>query len=169
MGGSRFGWTLGAIAPWWIGAALAVSMPADAGQEQCFGASRAPLSRRAPAPPDDLIPIQVASLDGAFGPMAKAPDVTKADSDAGWNAMPQLLRQASLSIGADQSAARLTDEIEPRAVAKRAAKPLTENPPAIDRAYRGDPDVGLWPTFDARLRQSGGLANLRMHGILLRP
>ena len=171
MGGSRFGWTLGAIAPWWIGAAFAISMPADAGQEQGFGASRAPLSWRAPAPPDDLIPIQVASLDGAFGPMANAPDVWTADTDAelnaGWNAMPRLLRQASLSIGADRSAARLADEIEPRAVAKRAAaKPLAENSPAIDRAHRGDPEVGLWPTFDARLRRSGGLANLRMHDII---
>ncbi len=56
--------------------------------------------------------------------------------------------------------------MEPRAVAKRAAKPLAENPPAIDRALRGDPEVGLWPTFDARLRRSGGLANARMHDMI---
>jgi spore germination cell wall hydrolase CwlJ-like protein len=165
MGGSRFGWALGAIAPWWIGAALAVSMPAGAGQEQGTGASRASLSRRAPPPPDDLIPIQLADLGGALGRMASAPDgeaAWGAKWNADWNAMPRLLRRASLAISADETADRLTEEIEPRATAKRMA----ENPPAIDLTHRGDPDVGLRPTFDARLRQSGGLANLRAHDIL---
>ncbi len=150
MGGSRFGWALGAIAPWWLGVALAVSMPAGAGQEQGAGASLAPLSWRAPPPPDDLIPVEIAGLGGAL-------DVR----DAEWGAMPRLLRQASLT-GADEPAERLADEVQPRAAPKRR----TEIPPKIDRAHRGDPDVGLKPTFDARLRQPGGLANLRAHDVL---
>ena len=150
MGGSRFGWALGAIAPWWLGVALAVSMPAGAGQEQGAGASLAPLSWQAPPPPDDLIPVEIAGLGGALGVR-----------NAEWGAMPRLLRQASLT-GADEPAERLADEVQPRAAPKRR----TEIAPKIDRAHRGDPDVGLKPTFDARLRQSGGLANLRAHDVL---
>ncbi|MGO9672797.1 MAG: cell wall hydrolase [Methylocella sp.] len=155
MNGSRFGWALGAIAPWWLGVALAVSMPAGAGQEQGAGASLAPLSWRAPQPPDDLIPVQITGLGGAG-------DGRKTEWGAGWDAMPRLLRQASLAIGADEPAGRLTEEIEPRADLKRRA----ENAPTIDHTHKGDPDVGLKPTFDARLRQSGGLANLRAHDAL---
>ena len=67
MGGSRFGWALGAVAPWWLGVALAASMPAGAGWEPGAGASLAPLSWRAPPPPDDLVPVQIAGLARRIG------------------------------------------------------------------------------------------------------
>ncbi len=150
MGGSRIGWALGAIAPWSVGVALALSLPAGAGQEPTAGASLAPLAWRASAPPDDLIPVQVAA--GALGPTARA---------AEWAAMARILRQASLA-GLEDPADRISDEIAPRAV----LKPHAEKAPAIDRDAKGDPVVGLRPTFDARLRQSGGLINLRAHEAL---
>ncbi|HYP58573.1 MAG TPA: cell wall hydrolase, partial [Beijerinckia sp.] len=57
---------------------------------------------------------------------------------------------------------RLPDEIEPRAELKRHAGAF----PVIDRTHRGDPMVGLRPTFDTRLRGPGGLANLRAHDLI---
>jgi spore germination cell wall hydrolase CwlJ-like protein len=139
---------MGAIAPWWLGAALAMSIPADAGQEASIGDSLAPLAWRAPAPPAVLIPARVASPSGDFG---------RFQGEAG-----RLLRQASLAIGAAEEFKRLADEIEPRPDLKLNARRF----PAVDRARKGDPLVGLRPTFDARLRQSGGLANLRAHDLL---
>jgi spore germination cell wall hydrolase CwlJ-like protein len=159
MSGSRFGWALGAIAPWWLGLALALSLPAGAGQETAAGASLAPLSGRASAPPGDLIPAPVTGLGGALGRMAAPYDGAP---NAGWGAMPRLLREASLAIGADEPSNRIADEIEPRAVLKRRGEKLSSG----DHALKGDPDVGLRPTFDGRLRQSGGLAGLRAHDLL---
>ena len=67
MGYSRTGWAAGAIAPWCLGMALAVSMSADAGQEAASGASFAPLPWRAPAPPAVLVPAQPPALSPDFG------------------------------------------------------------------------------------------------------
>ncbi|PNG24949.1 cell wall hydrolase [Methylocella silvestris] len=159
MGRSRFGWAAGVIAPWWLGAALAVSIPADAGQEAVTGASLAPLSLRAPAAPGDLIPQEIASLGGAFGATA---GVSADESSASWANAPRFLREASLFAENAGRHERLADEIEPRADRKHNATPA----PTIARAGKGDPAVGLRPTFDARLRREGGLANLRAHDLL---
>jgi hypothetical protein len=158
MDRSRFGWSLGAIAPWWLGVAVAVSMPADAGQDLAAGASLAPLSWRAPQAPSDLIPAPVEGLAGALGQTSGAPYAR----EAGWRAMPRLLREASLAIGADENIKRIVDEIEPRISLKRHGEKVS----AVDRGSRGDPDVGLRPAFDARLRQPGGRASWRAHDLL---
>ncbi len=145
MGRSRLAWALGAIAPWQLGAILAVSMPADAGQELMSGASFAPIALRTPAAPDNLIPPQVAGT---------------ADARSGlWSSTPSLLREASLSIPDPAPSQRLADEIEPRA--ERKSGPAGS--PSIDRSRKSDPVAGLRPTFEAPLRRPGGLANLRAY------
>jgi hypothetical protein len=143
MGYSRTGWAAGAIAPWCLGMALAVSISADAGQEAVSGASFAPLPLRAPAPPAVLVPAQPAALGLDFG---KFPGEAR-----------KVLREASLSIGGGEEFKRLPDEIEPRADLKRNAHLF----PEVDRSNKGDPFAGLRPSFDTRLRDSQGLANFR--------
>ncbi len=143
MGYSRTSWAAGAIAPWWLGMALAVSMSADAGQEAVSGASFAPLPLRAPAPPAVLVPAQPPTLGLDFG---RIPGEAR-----------RVLREASLSIGGGEEFKRLPDEIEPRADLKRNARRF----PEVDRSNKGDPLAGLRPAFDARLRDSQGLANFR--------
>lgn len=159
MGRSRLGWMLGAIAPWWLGAALAVSLPADAGQEAASGASLAPLALRPPAPPSELVPAQVlgpgggfASLPGAFRPGSNNSlgGALRGPLDI-WSAMPRILRQASLVISNSESLEQLPDEVEPRPDLKRNAGKF----PAIDRSLKDGPAVGVLPTFDARLRRPG--------------
>lgn len=159
MGGSWFGWAIGAIAPWWLGVALALSMPADAEQEAASGASLAALSLRAPAPPSELIPLQIVGLAGALREPPGA--VATADANA-FDSMPRLLREASLVAREADHPERLSDEIEPRADLKHNAGKF----PTLDRSLKADPLVGLRPTFDTRLRQRGGLANLRAHDLL---
>ncbi|MGH6793864.1 MAG: hypothetical protein ACREDH_01335 [Methylocella sp.] len=97
MGYLRTGWAAGAIAPWCLGMALAVSMSADAGQEAASGASFAPLPLPAPAPPAVLVPAQPPALGLDFG--------------EGLGAARKLLRNASLSIGGGEEFKRLPDEI----------------------------------------------------------
>jgi hypothetical protein len=143
MGYSRTGWAAGAIAPWCLGMALAVSISADAGQEAASGASFAPLALRAPAPPAVLVPAQPAALGLDFG---KFPGEAQ-----------KVLREASLSIGGGEEFKRLPDEIEPRADLKRNAHLF----PDVDRSNKGDPFAGLRPSFDTRLRDSQGLASFR--------
>lgn len=152
MGASRIGWAMGAVAPWWLGMALAVSIPADAGTEAASGASLAPLSLRAPMRPNVLIPPQIDALSGDFSRFSGA--------DAGFP--PHVLRNASLALGEPEELKRLPDEIEPRADLKRDALKF----PILDRSHKADPVVGLRPTFDTRLRHSGGLANFRTHDLI---
>ena len=152
MGGSRIGWAMGAVAPWWLGVALAVSITADAGQEASIGASLAPLSLRAPSPPTVLVPTQIDGLSGDFGRF----------SGEGSGSAPRVLREASLVLGEPEELKRLPDEIEPRADLKRNAMRF----PTLDRSHKADPVVGLRPTFDTRLRHSGGLANFRAHDLI---
>lgn len=148
MGCSRMGWAIGAIAPWCLGMALAVSISADAGQEASSGASLAPLPLRAQAPPAVLIPSQTSSLGIDFG---------KFSGEA-----RKVLREASLLIGDNDEFKRLPDEIEPRADVKHNARLF----PSVDRSHKGDPFVGLRPTFDTRLRDVGGLAYLHAHDMI---
>ena len=152
MGYSRIGWAVGAVAPWCLGMALAVSISADAGQEASFGASWAPVALRPPAPPAVLVPIEPLAQ-----PFELSIDFGVISGEAG-----KVLREASLSIGSDAEFRRLPDEIEPRAVLKRNAHLF----PSVDRTHKGDPLVGLRPAFDSRLRQSHGLAKLRAEDLL---
>jgi hypothetical protein len=148
MGYSRTGWAAGAIAPWCLGMALAVSMSADAGQEAASGASFAPLPLRAPAPPAVLVPAQPPAFGLDFG---EFPGEAR-----------KVLRQASLSIGDGEEFKRLPEEIEPRADLKRNARRF----PEVDRSNKGDPLAGLRPAFDSNLRDSQGLANFRADNLI---
>jgi spore germination cell wall hydrolase CwlJ-like protein len=125
----------GAVAPWCLGVGLAVSVPADAGVDSTIGASFAPdmLTPRLDAP-DDLIPASTGRVHLAY---------------AG-GLIP--LREARLNVGEPQDFAdRPPAENEPR----RDLKPKASGFPEANRATKGDPFVGLRPTFDARLRANG--------------
>ncbi|MGH6847025.1 MAG: cell wall hydrolase [Methylocella sp.] len=154
MGYSRTGWALGAIAPWCLGTALAVSMSANAGQEAASGASFAPMPLPAPGPPAVLVPAQPPALGLDFG---EFPGEAR-----------KVLREASLSIGGGEEFKRLPDEIEPRA----DLKPNAPRFPEVDRSNRGDPLAGLRPAFDTRLRDSPtlrdsqSLANFRAGNLI---
>jgi spore germination cell wall hydrolase CwlJ-like protein len=137
---------MGVVAPWCLGAGLVVSMSADAGQDATIGASLAPASFRAVIQPGDLIPADVSGA--GFG------------LDQGDNARPS--QEARLMLGEASEFDRMADEIEPRVVMKRAGLGF----PDIDRTHRGDPIVGLRPTFDTKLKRPRGLAALRVHDLL---
>jgi spore germination cell wall hydrolase CwlJ-like protein len=139
MSVSRISWAIGVIAPWCLGAGLLVSFTADAGQDFAVGASLAPIESRAPRMPDDLVP-GASMLAGNLGP---------AGTGRG------LLREARLAIGPIGEFHTAPDEMTPRI----ALKPNTHHFPIVDRAHRGDPSVGLRPSFDAQLRRRGGYAD----------
>ena len=142
---SRMIWAIGVIAPWCLGMGLLVSFTADAGQNAGIGGSLAALSAHAPDEPDDLIPGQPSALSGngeAFGL-----------GDA------HLLTKISLELGTPADYADLPNEREPRLALKRGAgsKP-DQSWPTLDRSHKGDPAIGLRPTFDTKLRRPGGVA-----------
>lgn len=136
---------MGVVAPWCLGVGLVISMAADAGQDATIGASLAPASFRAVTQPGDLIPTDVTGL--GFG------------VDRSEDAQPQ---EARLLIGNSSEFDRMPDEVEPRAVMKRSGQGY----PDIDRTHKGDPLVGLRPTFDTKLRWPGGLTAFRAHDLL---
>lgn len=138
MGRSRFSWAVGVIAPWCLGAGMLVSVTADAGQDFGQGATLLPLDARAGAFPDDLIP--------------RAPALTGALALPGGGR--GLLREARLAIGAPEEVRAVAEEATPRVV----LKPNSRHFPLVDRARRGDPTVGLRPSFDAKLRGRDGYA-----------
>lgn len=145
MSRSRVGWAAGVIAPWYVAVGLVVSFTADANQDITSGASRALVTSLPLAAPVDLIPDRPGGLFGFAAP----PD------DA--------VRLASLAVGDSQDFAKLPDEIEPR----RDLKPHSRAFPETNRSGRGNPFIGLRPTFDTQLRQPGGLAASRADALLL--
>jgi hypothetical protein len=149
---SRGSWALGAVAPWCLGAALAVSIAAEAGEEVSSGASIAPLPLRTQGAPAELVPAQPPSALGI--------DLGTFPGEA-----QQMLREASLSVGAkEEFNRRLAEEVEPRADLKRNAREF----PKIDRTHRGDPLAGLRPAFDTRLRNFPGLLRFRAGDLIFR-
>ncbi len=125
----------GAVAPWCLGVGLAVSVPADAGVDSTIGASFSPdiLTPRLDAP-DDLVPSARGRIHLAY---------------AGGQ-IP--FREARLSVGEAQDfVERPPAEHEPR----RDLKPKASSFPEANSQAKGDPFVGLRPTFDARLRANG--------------
>lgn len=136
----RVSWAMGVVAPWCLGVGLVVSMAADAGQDAAIGASIAPAAVLAVTEPGNLIPVAVTGP--GFGLDPKKPAAT---------------REARLILGDQPEFEEMPDEIEPRAVLKPHAHRL----PAIDRQRRGDPAVGLRPTFSSQLQHGGGLAAVR--------
>ncbi len=154
---SRLGWALGAIAPWCLGMGLLVSITADAGQDPTIGGSLAAISAHAARQPDDLVPMRPVALvadGGAFG------------LNVGYRAAgaERLLTPLSYDLGAPDDYRHVTDEVEPRRDLKRDVPRGVL--PVVDRTNKGDPTIGLRPTFETRLRGPGGLARLRRQGVI---
>lgn len=163
MGKLQFGWALGVVAPWCLGIGLSMSISADAGQDFGFGASIVPLSQRAMGLPDDLIPSQTVALGdlanlGTFG-------LTRGALPARARDEPRArIQEARLVLGTPQDFAQLPDEIEPRQILKHNA--AARQQPNVDRTHKGNPFIGLRPSFDSRLRQPGGFAAVQAHDLV---
>ena len=156
MGGLfRFSWAMGVVAPWCLGVGLVVSISADAGQDVTFGATIAPISMHAVTKPMDLIP---AALGGSAFDL-----IRRVEQDA----EGPRIEEARLVLGEPEEFTRLPDETEPRVAFKHPLPGVAAYAlPDIDRSQKGDPLVGLRPTFDTQLRNKGGLARLRAADLL---
>jgi spore germination cell wall hydrolase CwlJ-like protein len=139
---SRVGWALMVVAPWALAGGVLVSFTAEAGQEASVGGSVAPVARHARLAPRDLIPDLLPARAALSLPQF------------GLDAPGALLREARYVIGDKAELARGPDEITPRIALKTHAAKAPPPPvfPQIDKAAKGDPLVGLRPTFDARWR-----------------
>ncbi len=143
-----FAWAAGTVAPWCAALVMLVSYAADAGQDTRLDASRL-FRLEAAAEPGVLIPMPADGLGGpAFGFKLPAGD--------------PVLREARLVVGDPAEYQADADEIDPKPVLKPQAKGL----PTVDRSHKGDPAVGLRPTFDAKLRKAGSLEAARGAAIL---
>lgn len=140
----RTAWALSTVAPWCTALALVTSFAADAGQEGRLDASQS-MRLAVIEAPGDLVP---APAPAGFGFMLPASD--------------PVLRQARLVVGDPEEFVVGGDEIEPDA----RLKPHAFAFPAVDRTHRGDPAVGLRPTFDAKLRAPGSLTGAVQAGIV---
>jgi len=140
---SRMRWAIGVIAPWCLGMGLLVSITADAGQNATQGGSLAALSSRAASQPGDLVPLQSLALTGDIG------DYGMHDA--------RLATPVSFDPGEPDDFNDVADEIEPHA----DLKPVPGAFPTVDRSHKGDPAIGLRPTFDSALHRRGGLASLQ--------
>ena len=153
---SRLAWAMGVIAPWCLGMGLLVSITADAGQDPTIGGSRAAVSALAARQPDDLVPMRTVALlgeGGAFG-------LNRVGTGIG----DRLLTPSSLDLGTPDDYRQVSDEVEPRRDLKRGASRGAT--PVIDRTNKGDPGIGLRPTFETRLRGPGGLARLQRQALI---
>lgn len=131
----RTAWALATVAPWCTALVMVTSFAADAGQEGRLDASQS-LRLAAAEMPGDLVP---AVSPAGFGFALPSSD--------------PVLRQARLVIGDPDELAAGDDEADPKA----DLKPHSPAFPAVDRTHRGDPAIGLRPTFDAKLRAPGSV------------
>ncbi len=152
MIGSRLGWAVGVVAPWCLGMGLLVSITADAGQDPTIGGSLATPSAHAVPQPDDLIPMRTLVLTGDIGAF-------------GLTDRPgRLLIPVVLDPGTAADYRQVSDEVEPRRDLKRSA--TAHVMPVVDRTSKGDPGLGLRPTFDTKLRGAGGLVAQRRSAMI---
>ncbi len=146
---SSIGWAVGVVAPWCLGMGLLVSITADAGQIAGVGGSLAARATLAALQPDDLVPLAGLTRDfSSLGALAEA-------------------RRAPPLFGLDAPTAdEAADEAEPRRDLKRGAaeRPAAGSAPAIERARKGDPALGLRPSFDSQLRRRSGVVAAQMLG-----
>ncbi|MHB8885600.1 MAG: cell wall hydrolase [Methylovirgula sp.] len=155
MGLFRVSWAVGVVAPWCLGVGLVVSISADAGQDITFGATIAPISMAAVTKPMDLVPTT--SGGSAFDLIRQAEREAQA---------PRIV-EARLVLGAPEEFTRFPDEHEPRMALKHPLPGVVSHiMPDVDRSQKGDPLVGLRPTFATQLRSKGGLARLRAANLL---
>ena len=130
MGRSRAAWACSAVAPWGIALGLLVSITAQADQDPGLGGKRAQCA----AQPFDV----------------KSPYPTSAAAGSG--ADPVLI-PAHFTTGDAADLSAIPDEIEPN----NAVKTSRARFPAINRARKGDPFIGLRPGLDARLHRPAPL------------
>lgn len=138
---------MGTVAPWCLGAGLAVSFPAGAGQDAAVGGNIvAPHSLRSAAPAD-LIP---SAIGHAIAPSGALGD----------GRFDGLLHRASLVTGNEvEPFDPAPDEIEPRIKLKNHKFGF----PRPDRSKKSDPFIGLRPTFDAKLRHRDSMRRFIAH------
>ncbi len=141
---SRVAWACATVAPWCAALVMLVSYAADAGQETRVEASQL-FRLGAASQPTVLVPSDGLGNFGFTAPVG----------DPAW-------RQARLVIGDPKEFQSALDEIDPRAV----LKPNVKTFPTVDRSHKGDPAVGLRPTFDARLRKPGSLDLARQSALV---
>jgi spore germination cell wall hydrolase CwlJ-like protein len=146
MGLKRLMWAFNAVAPWCVAAALVVSFTAEAGQEVLIGVTRAAAAH--PGMPDDLVPAVASERQDSFGIAAPA--------SAG------LITPASLVLGAPEELDAIPDEDQPRLQLKRSPNAF----PLVDRHSKGNPFIGLRPSFETKLERPAGLERLRRFAIL---
>lgn len=145
---ARASWAIGAVAPWCLAIWLLISITADAGQNATIGGSLISLASHAALQPDDLVPVQLSALTGDFGGIAQRSE--------------RLLTPVTFDLGQPQDYRQVSDEIDPRKDLKRNAGSF----PVIDRTHKGDPALGLRPTFDTQLRRPGGLTDLHLSQLI---
>lgn len=152
---SRFGWAMGTVAPWCLGVGLAATTPVSAGVDIASGGTIAPLGSL-PAFAPGMVPLDLVPEIGA--------SARKAIRLKGvYASLGQPVREARLNLGEEDDFRALPpDEMEPRLVLKENASRF----PEADRARKGDPFIGLRPTFDARMRSNGGLAAYRAYEMM---
>ncbi|MGA3303018.1 MAG: cell wall hydrolase [Methylovirgula sp.] len=141
---------MGVVAPWCLGVGLLVSFSADAGQDMTYGATLAPVSLQTILQPADLIPNQI---DGM--PLA----LIKAGPAVGD-------QEARLELGESEEFSERKDEILPRIAFKPHSHIEAHWAPDIDRSNKGDPLIGLRPSFDSELRQNGSLKKVLASDLL---
>ena len=150
---SSIAWMSRTLAPWCAAGGLLLSFTAIAGQETAFGASSNPGIARAALAPEDLIPARRALVFGAIIPGDYAFD----------SVLPGIfVQEARLVTGSSTDLGQGPDEIAP----KHALKSQPGVKPEVNRSARGDPFVGLRPTFGTRLRGPGDLAVAQASALL---
>ncbi|MCC2095841.1 MAG: cell wall hydrolase [Hyphomicrobiales bacterium] len=157
MGWSRVFWAIGTVTPWCLGAGLAVSFPAGAGQDAAIGGNILALTAMPSGAPADIVP-----LAGMNAPHINLPYEPRSARMAsllgaatGWGPVHAgLVHSARLAVGNEAyEFDSVPDEIEPRI----ALKGHKFGFPKPDRSNRSDPFIGLRPTFDAKLRSKDSL------------
>jgi hypothetical protein len=137
---SRIGWAASAVAPWCLAVGVLLSITAEAEQERGPFASAFERGRLAEGDTPMNRALAAASHFEAVGP----------------DGAPAPLVESRLLTGSagDFDAA---DEIEPN----RTLKADADGFPEVERAGKGDPDIGLRRGFDARRRGGQGGAETR--------
>ena len=120
--------------------------PAELDAEILIGRSRAELVRVAPS--DDWGTFATADRlqDAVLHPLGAAPLVTL----------------ASLTLGTPEDLGSLPDEDQPTVEMKRDARAV----PTVDRTDKGNPFIGLRPSFESHLRAPGALQALNKSEVL---
>lgn len=151
---SSIAWISRTLAPWCTAAGVLVSLTADAGQETAFGASSSLITTRAALVPDELIPARRALLMESAATATSPRPLPRLS--------PRPIVEARLHTGTQTDLDSRPDEIEPRRVLKSGP----DASPDVNRSARGDPFVGLRPTFETHLRGAGGLAAARVSAVV---